>query len=72
MAVNIGGLFLLVKEYFEIEKQGLAMRLGKEGGSAAALLGNQPLKGMPSAFWSRNLPVSVSRFVQRSFTGLYT
>jgi len=23
---------LLVKEYFEIEKKGLAMRLGKEGG----------------------------------------
>ena len=41
---SIGGLFLLVKGYFAsccTEKQGLAMRLGKEGGSAAALLRNQ-------------------------------
>jgi len=37
---------LLVKGYFGIEKQGLAMRLGKEGGSAAALLRNQLI------FWS--------------------
>jgi hypothetical protein len=32
---SIGGLFLLVKGYW-IEKQGLAMWLGKEGGVAAA------------------------------------
>jgi len=31
---------------FYIEKQGLAMQFGKEGGSVAALLRNQP------AFWS--------------------
>ena len=40
MAGSIGGLLLLVKGYFAsccIEKQGPAMRLGKEGGSAAAL-----------------------------------
>jgi len=43
---SIGGLFLLVNGYFGIEKQGLAMQLGKEGGSAAALLRNQ------RTFWS--------------------
>ncbi|TRZ77537.1 MAG: hypothetical protein D4R93_01565, partial [Deltaproteobacteria bacterium] len=43
---SIGGLFLLVKAYYGIEKQGLAMRLGKEGGSVAALLRNQ------ITFWS--------------------
>jgi hypothetical protein len=38
---SIGGLFLLVNGYFGIEKQGLAMRLGKRGGAASALLRNQ-------------------------------
>jgi hypothetical protein len=45
---SIGGLFLLVKGYFGyfagifcIEKQWLAMRLGKEGGAAASLLRNR-------------------------------
>jgi len=45
---------LLVKKYFDrnilhlfyIEKQGMAMRLGKKGGAAAALLRNQ------LTFWS--------------------
>ena len=43
---SIGGLILLVKGYYGIEKQGLAMRLGKKDGSAAALLRNQ------FTFWS--------------------
>jgi hypothetical protein len=43
---SIGGLFLLVKGYYGTEKQELVMRLVKEGGSAAALLRNQPI------FWS--------------------
>ena len=34
---SIGGLFLLVKGYYGIEKQGLAMRLGKGGGAAAVI-----------------------------------
>ena len=43
---SIGGLFLLVKGIlciviFCIEKQGLAMRLGKGGGAVSALLRNQ-------------------------------
>jgi hypothetical protein len=41
MGGSIGGLFLRVKGYFGIEKQGLAMRLGKEDGSVAAILINQ-------------------------------
>jgi hypothetical protein len=45
MGVSIGGLFLLVKGYYT-SKQGLAMRLDKEGGSVAALLRNQ------LTFWS--------------------
>jgi hypothetical protein len=39
-----GGCFCLSRDIlhlFCIEKQGLAMRLGKEGGSVAALLKNQ-------------------------------
>jgi hypothetical protein len=46
MLESIGGLFLLVKGYYGIEKQGLAMCLGMEGGSVAALLRNQ------LTFWS--------------------
>jgi hypothetical protein len=47
MDESIGGLFLLVNGYYAgIEKQGLAMRLGKGGGTAAALLRNQ------LTFWS--------------------
>jgi hypothetical protein len=43
---SIGGLFLLVKGYYGIEKQGLAMRLEEGGRAAAALLKNQV------TFWS--------------------
>jgi hypothetical protein len=47
---SIGRLFLLVNGYYAgilcIEKQGLAMRLGKGDGAAAALLRNQ------LTFWS--------------------
>jgi hypothetical protein len=44
--IKIEGVFLFVKGYFGIEQQGLAMRLGKEGGEAAALIRNQ------LTFWS--------------------
>jgi len=57
-ARSIGGLFLLVKEYYGIlwiEKQGLAMRLGKEGGAAAALMRNQ------LTFWSSHPPQRLFR-----------
>lgn len=41
MVRNIGRLFLLVKEYFDrnilLRKAGLAMRLGTDGGTSAAL-----------------------------------
>ena len=37
MRRSIGGLFLRVKGYFGIEKQGLTMRLGKGGGAAASI-----------------------------------
>jgi len=43
---SIGGLILLVKGYYGIEKQGLAMRLEEGGGSVAALLRNH------LTFWS--------------------
>jgi hypothetical protein len=46
MVVRIGGVFLFVKGYLGIEQQELAMRLGKEGGEAAALMRNQ------LTFWS--------------------
>jgi hypothetical protein len=42
----MGGMFLLVKGYYGIEKQGMAMCLGMEGGLVAALLRNQ------LTFWS--------------------
>ena len=42
MCGTIGGLFLTVKAYFDIRKTGLAMRLGTEGGTSAALLRNRP------------------------------
>jgi hypothetical protein len=38
---SIRGLFLLVKGYLGIEKQGLAMLLGKVGGAAADILRNR-------------------------------
>jgi hypothetical protein len=38
MIGSIGVLFFLVKGYYGIEKLGLAMRLGKGSGTAAALL----------------------------------
>jgi hypothetical protein len=38
---TIGRLFLPVKAYLGIRKAGLAMRLGTEGGTSAALLRNQ-------------------------------
>jgi hypothetical protein len=41
-----GQFYLLLTGVLCIEKQGLAMRLGKEGGAAAALLRNQLV------FWS--------------------
>ena len=37
----IGGMFLPVKAYLGIGKAGLAIRLGTEGGTSAALLRNQ-------------------------------
>jgi len=70
MYENIGGLFLLVKGYY-IEKQGLAMRLGKGGGAA---YGNTPNCGGTSSphikertyatVWRRN---AVRRRVQRVY-----
>ena len=59
------GLFRIILGLFYIEKQGLAMWLGKKGGSVAALLKNHPifLSSNPLIwhFWAQSRQTSATR-----------